>query len=149
MGVAYRVLTPEPTLEEIQAIRENPRMRLTATQFGLTREQVEKGMYRVFTSDAVPWKGREGTEFIKFAKERDDALLAANELARKISKAYTGVKGTGYDPKTGKYMPKKAFSQRRWAEEHPELKEAYERWVKPKAKKYKPKPELPYEVIVI
>ncbi len=147
MGVAYKILPPEPGIDEVQAIRERKDMRLTASPFGLTREQLEKYGPRVFPSKAVPWKKEKGYAFIEFAEGRDDGLLAGNELARKISEAYAGIKGASFDPTTGKYMPNKAIAQKKWREEHPELVKEWENKVKPVSKKYQKKSKLPYKVL--
>jgi len=138
MGVAYRVLLAQPTLEEVQAIRKNPNMRLTASPMGMTREELEKFGPRVYPSDAVPWKGKKGDKFIAAAVGHG-ALAEANQLAANISMRYAGIKGAKFDPDTGKYMPIKCIKQRDWRKEHPDLASWYDANVAPKMKKGKPK----------
>lgn len=139
MGVAYRVLSPELTVGELQAIRNDPNRRLTASPLGMKPEELEKNGPRVYISEAVPWKGKKGDDFVDEATGAHGALLNANILARKISEAYSGVTGTTIDPKTGKIVPKKGVAQRRWREEHPELVKEYNTHVKPSIKPKKGK----------
>lgn len=152
MGKAYTVVggarglpQGEVTIEDVYRFKKDPTKRLTTSPFGLTPEQLEKGFKVIYPSDAVPWKGKRGYDFIEFASGRDDALLAANELVRKISRAYSGVKGVGVDPETGRVMPMKAIKQKNWRKEHPELVKEYEEKVKPLAKKEKT--YLPFKVL--
>lgn len=147
IGGARGLPPAEVSIDDIYRYRKDPNKRLTTSPFGLTPEQIEKGYKMFYPSDAVPWKGVKGYDFIEHAAGRDDALLAANELARKISLAYKGVKGVGVDPETGKVMPLKAIKQKNWKKDHPELLKEYEEKVKPLAKKYKPKEYLPYKVL--
>ena len=114
MGVAYQVLKPRLTVDDIVAIRKNPKKRLTASPLGMTPDELKEHGPRVYVADAVPWKGKRGAKDFPEAAEGHGALLQALGLARKISVLYKGIKGTTIDPKTGRIVPKKGDAQRNW-----------------------------------
>lgn len=125
MGVAYRLIRPELTVEDIIKYRDSPKYRLTTSPFGITPEQYEKNP-PIYVGNAVLWKGTKGiAEFTKAAlagcttASKGKALVDGLGLAIKISKAYKGVKGTTLYK--GKLYPRKCIEQKKWKEEHPDL----------------------------
>ena len=149
IGGARGLRPAEVTIDDIYKFKEDYEKRLTTSPFGLTPEQIEKGEKVLYPSKAVAWKGKKGHNFIRIAADRG-ALLPANELARKISKAYAGIKGTTVDPETGKVVPLKCVMQRNWRQDHPELARLYDEYVKPKigtSKYTAEKGKLPFEVL--
>ena len=150
MARSYAILRPELTPEDIANYRHDKNHTLYTIPFGpnagriLVRNAGEVGK----------WKNEHGENFIEAAKGHG-ALLAGNELARKISKAYKDVHGIEYvktyDPVTGEFRivpyPKKALAQKNWKTEHPELVELYNTHVAPAMKKGKPKKEVRYVVL--
>jgi len=129
MGVAYRLVRPEPTIRQMMEIRLDPEYRLPTSPFGITPEQYAREP-PVYFGRAVKWKGIKGLGLEGFIKELIarkpypiaslERLAAGLRKAVKISKAYKGVTGTViYE---GKLYPAKAIAQKRWKEEHPEIK---------------------------
>jgi len=147
VGGARGLPPAEVTIDDIYRYRKDPKKRLTTSPFGLTPEELEEGKKVIYPAGAVPWKGAKDNDFIEVAGKRDDGLLAANELARKISIAYSGVTGVGVDPADGRIKPLKAIKQRNWRQEHPELVREYEEKVKPISKKYQKRARLPFKVL--
>lgn len=116
VGGARGVPVQPVTIEEIIRIRKNPRIRLTTSPFGLTEEQLEKGLKVLYGSGAVPWKGIKGKKFWEFAEEYVNKKGEKGTLAKglrnaiAISREYAGIKGVGIAP-DGRIMPKKAIAQ--------------------------------------
>jgi len=141
VGPSYIVLPPQLTVEDIAALRYDRSHSLYRIPFGPAR-----GHLTVRNLIKMDWKGRKGDDFIDAAKPHG-ALLAANELARKISQAYAGTKGVVWvkarDPITGEEKmtayPRKALAQKKWREEHPELVRLYDAHVAPAKKAAAPK----------
>ncbi len=137
MARSYVILRPTATLQEwieyIKSVKKDNSKMLYTIPFGPNAGRlVEKEL------KYMDWKGQKGEDFIEVA-EKHGALLAANELARKISMAYSGTKGvvyeTVFDPITGTWRltryPRKSLAQRNWKKDHPELAELYNNKVKP------------------
>lgn len=124
MGKAYRLIQAELTLEDIIRIKADPNSRLTTSPFGVTPEQYEKTP-PIYPGRAVGWKGAVGMDdmyrkALRYGKGSADALVTGLKKAIKISKAYAGVTGTVlYE---GKLYPAKCIAQKRWKEEHSEIK---------------------------
>jgi len=124
-----RGVVPKPIdIDEIFKKRYDPKKRLTTSPFGLTPEQLEKGVKVLYVGKAVPWKGLHGAKFTEEARKhigkKGVGLLEGLRQAVAISKAYAGVKGVGIDPETGTYMPMKAIKQKNWkAEKASEVEE--------------------------
>lgn len=107
MGKAYRLVRPTLTLDDVMAIRTNPRLRLTTSPFGVTPDVYEDNP-PVYVGAAVPWKGVRGID----AVERINSAVAAGlRNAIKISKKYAGVMGTTLF--NGKLYPKKCIEQKK------------------------------------
>lgn len=134
VGPAYVVKPPILDIDDLILIRESSSYSLYRIPFGRAR-----GELTIRHLVNMDWKKRKGKDFEEVAKKHG-ALLEANKLARKISKAYAGTKGVVrvvLPDGTVTYYPRKALAQKRWRKEHPELVREYEEKVKPKA--YKPK----------
>lgn len=132
VGPAYVVMPPTLTIEDLAALRYDTAHNLYRIPFGPARGQITvRNLIR------MNWKGRKGDAFIEAAKPHG-ALLAANELARKISKAYAGIKGVV--KVKGTYYPRKALAQKKWRKEHPELVDLYNEHVAPAIGKTKKAP---------
>jgi len=141
VGPSYIVLPPQLTIEDIADLRYDRSHSLYRIPFGPGR-----GHLTIRNLVKMDWKGRKGDDFIDVAKKHG-ALLAGNELARKISQAYAGKKGVVWvkvrDPITGEEKmtayPRKALMQKNWRDEHPELVELYNAHIAGKTKAAKPK----------
>lgn len=128
IGPSYVVLPPQLTVEDILDIKLRTDVNLYRIPFGPARGALVPR--RLINMN---WKLKRGEKFIEVAKEHG-RLLLGNELIRKISKAYKGVKGvvwtTVRDPVTGEVKttcyPRKALAQKKWKEEKPELVREYE-----------------------
>ena len=99
MGKAYRLIQAELTLQDVIDIRENPNMRLTTSPFGVTPAQYEKSP-PIYPGKAVAWKGAAGI---------DDMYRIFGEKP-------------SYYNQEGKLYPAKCIAQKRWKEEHSEIK---------------------------
>ena len=132
MGLAYRLVRPEPTIREIVNIKNDPLLRLTTSPFGVTPEQYVTRP-PLYIGNSAPWKGMKGLGLEGFAKAlvagtglhgkismaNREKLIKGLRLAVKISKAYRDVRGT--ELWNGKLYPSKCIAQKRWRDEHPEL----------------------------
>jgi len=119
VGPAYVLETVPLTPFDVAEIRVNPSLSLYKIPFGPARGKITiRRLVELF------WKGKRGAEFRKACEKKGyRGLLAANELIRKISKAYAGIKGVVF--KEGTYYPKKAIAQKAWKEEKPDLAKEY------------------------
>jgi len=125
VGPAYILEAVPLTPFDMAEVRLNPSLSLYKIPFGPAR-----GKLTIRRLVGLFWKGKRGADFRKACEEKGyRGLLAANELIRKISKAYKGVKGVVF--KEGTYYPRKALAQKNWMEEKPELKSEYEGKVVP------------------
>jgi len=112
-----RGVVPKPIdVDEIFKKRYDPKKRLTTSPFGLTPEQLEKGVKVLYVGKAVPWKGKKGANFVEEAMKHG-RLIDGLKTAIAVSKAYAGTTGVGIDPETGTYMPMKAIKQKNWKAE--------------------------------
>lgn len=109
MGIAYRLVRPQLTAEDIVKYRTNPEYRLTTSPFGVTPEQYENNP-PIYIGKAVAWKGKKGNDFWKEA-ERHGNLADGLRRAIAISKKYAGTYGTVLY--NGKLYPKKAIEQKK------------------------------------
>ena len=117
MGVAYRLVRPQLTVQDVIAIKNNPRLRLTTSPFGVTPEEYATNP-PLYVGSAVLWKGGKGMkEFEKNAMAgcttvtKGAALIAGLKEAIRISKKYKGVKGTVLY--NGKLYPRKCIEQKK------------------------------------
>lgn len=128
MGVAYRLKKPELTVLEVKKIREGvgefAGYRLTTSPFGVSPDDYARDP-PLYLGRAVAWKGAAGMDdtyrkALAYGKGAADRLITGLKKAVKISKAYAGTMGTTiYE---GKLYPAKCIAQKRWKEEHPEIK---------------------------
>ena len=116
MGVAYRLVRPQVTLEDIIRIKADSKHRLTTSPFGVTPEQYARNP-PLYVGSAVAWKGGKGMkEFEENAMAgcstvaKGAALVAGLKKAISISKKYAGVKGTVIY--NGKLYPRKCIAQK-------------------------------------
>jgi len=100
------------TVEDIIAIKQNPKLRLTTSPFGLTEEDIREGRKMLYVGRAVPWKGVKGIEAVR---EINPDVAAGLEKAKAISQAAKGTKGVGVYK--GRIMPLKCIKQIEIAEE--------------------------------
>jgi len=118
MGKSYKLVKPVVTFESyvrgINAIRHDPKTRLTTSPFGITPEQYINDP-PVYVGDAVAWKGTKGPKGSGMTKEfiaaAPAAVVAGLRNAIKISKKYAGVTGTVLW--NGKLYPKKCIEQKK------------------------------------
>lgn len=116
MGLAYRLVRPQPTYMDVAAMRGNKDYRFTTSPFGITPEQYEKNP-PLYVGASVPWKTIKGAKFFKDAVglcstvEKGARLVAGLRAAIAISKKYAGIKGTVIY--NGKLYPKKCIEQKK------------------------------------
>lgn len=125
MGLAYRQVMQEITIDNVMSIRENPLKRLTTSPFGVTPEQYEKNPPR-YIGNSVAWKGLKTGSIDSFARalasgvglhgnipsvDARERLVAGLRRAIAISKKYAGIKGTVLW--NGKLYPKKCIEQKK------------------------------------
>lgn len=145
VGSASQMRSPELTVQDLKDIRTDTEWSYITSPFGMTPEELRTQGPRVYLKKAVEWKGATGSAFLKVAPAHG-ALLAANELVRKISRAYSNIKGSGVDPATGTIMPNKAMRQRNWRTDCPELVDEYNNKVVPRMKSKEVK-YMPFEIL--
>lgn len=118
LGKSYRLVKPVVTFESyvrgINAIRHDPKVRLTTSPFGITPEQYETDP-PIYVGDAVRWKGTKhakgATGMTKeFLERAPKEVVAGLRAAIKISKKYAGTKGTVLY--NGKLYPAKCIAQK-------------------------------------
>ena len=136
VGSSYAVPTAPVTIYDLFMIRKRKDVTSYTIPFGPAR-----GKKLLREAGLMDWKLERGKDFEEVAKKHG-ALLEGNQLARAISMKLKGTKGVTIGP-DGHIYPKKALMQKKWRELFPDLAEWYEKNVKPKAKKYKPKKYLP------
>lgn len=108
MGVAYRLVRPQLTLDDILRIKSSHTLRLTTSPFGLTPEEYARNP-PVYISRAVVWKG-------DFSKAPDRVRTGLN-AAIAISKRAAGIRGVTLW--NGKLYPAKCIAQKRLAGKMP------------------------------
>ena len=104
MGVAYRLMRPVLTVRDIMDIKQNPKLRLTTSPFGISPAEYAVNP-PIYIGAAAPWKG------MKLSQIQKSYPNVAAGLARAIaiSKQYANVKGTGIH--NGKLYPRKCIEQ--------------------------------------
>jgi len=126
MGMAYRLVRPQPTYQDVFAVKNSKTMRFTTSPFGVTPEQYEKNP-PLYLGKAVAWKMYEGKppkgSKLGVTRALENAILAGCspaggasmiaglKRAIDISKKYAGVRGTVLY--NGKLYPKKCIEQMR------------------------------------
>jgi len=108
MGVAYRLVRPQLTLDDILRIKSSNTLRLTTSPFGLTPEEYARNP-PVYISTAVSWKGR--------PENMPPAVRTGLNAAIAISKRAAGVRGTTLW--NGRLYPAKCIAQKRLAGKMP------------------------------
>jgi hypothetical protein len=104
MGLAYRLVRPQLTVEDIIRIRSSDGMRLTTSPFGISPEQYATNP-PIYVGAAVAWKHH--------PERMPPAVRSGLTAAIAISKACAGVKGTIIY--NGKLYPAKCIAQKKKA----------------------------------
>jgi len=100
MGMAYRLVRPQLTVDDIIKIRSRSDMRLTTSPFGISPEQYANNP-PIYVGAAVAWKHNPAA--------MPAAVRAGLQKAIAMSKACAGIMGTGIH--NGKLYPRKCIEQ--------------------------------------
>lgn len=100
MGMAYRLVRPQLTVDDIIKIRSRDDLRLTTSPFGISPEQYANNP-PIYVGAAVPWKHNPAA--------MPAEVRAGLQKAIAMSKACAGITGTGIH--NGKLYPRKCIEQ--------------------------------------